>query len=405
MRAILVTLLTLPVAAWAVDVPVLYNVDATALKSAVAGTMLTFELHTTSACSSAVLSQTVASEHVSLISKLKAFKVSGGPTPPKVNQLLQVLTGAPSESVYYLKVTGTGITPVGGACQLQAFSSGVNALPCASQVGNDVFFNGCNVNVRSGSGSTNGTVNGKGNVIIGYNEGAGATTGSHNLIVGTGHSFSSFGGIVAGHKNSIEAPFASVTGGTYNTASGYTSSVSGGTRNYASAYYSSVSGGRQNSATAYAASVSGGYGNQATGEAASVSGGAFNYATTSSASVSGGRNNHAQGDYSSVSGGGFNYATDRAASVSGGTGNYAAGRYASVSGGARNHANAYWASVSGGYKNTVTATGRYASISGGMNNSATAHYATVGGGTAVANATAGTWHAGQDGGFPTGTEY
>ena len=170
MRAILVTLLALPVAAWAVDVPVMYNVDASALKSAVAGTMLTFELHATSACSSAVLSQAVASENVSLISKLKAFRVSGGPKPPKVNQLLQVLTGAPSESVYYLKVTGTGITPVGGACQLQAFSSGVNALPCASQVGTDVFFNGCNVNVRSGSGSTNGTVNGKGNLIIGYNE-------------------------------------------------------------------------------------------------------------------------------------------------------------------------------------------------------------------------------------------
>ena len=52
-----------------------------------------------------------------------------------------------------------------------------------------------------------------------------------------------------------------------------------------------------------------------------------------------------------------------------------------------------------------TASGRYASVSGGVNNSATAKYATVGGGSAVTNATASTWHAGQDGGFPTGTEY
>ena len=403
MRAILVTLLALPVAAWAVDVPVMYNVDASALKSAVAGTMLTFELHATSACSSAVLSQAVASENVSLISKLKAFRVSGGPKPPKVNQLLQVLTGAPSESVYYLKVTGTGITPVGGACQLQAFSSGVNALPCASQVGTDVFFNGCNVNVRSGSGSTNGTVNGKGNLIIGYNEGAGSTTGSHNLIIGNGHSFSSFGGIVAGVKNSIEGPFASVTGGYRNTASAYASSVSGGSHNYASAYYSSVSGGRNNTASGYAASVSGGYGNQATGNSASVSGGSSNYATNLYSSVSGGKNNYAQSKGASISGGSFNYATNYFSSVSGGSGNKANGKYASVSGGALNQANGYFASVSAGYKNT--ASGRYASVSGGVNNSATAKYATVGGGSAVTNATASTWHAGQDGGFPTGTEY
>ena len=74
-------------------------------------------------------------------------------------------------------------------------------------------------------------------------------TGSHNLILGEQQSFKSYGGIVAGHNNSITGPFASVTAGEHNTAGGLGASVSGGIFGTASAWATSVSGGLGNSAT------------------------------------------------------------------------------------------------------------------------------------------------------------
>ncbi len=54
---------------------------------------------------------------------------------------------------------------------LQADNTALKAkLACQTMVGNEVYFTGCNVNIRSGSGSTNGPVNGLGNLIVGYNE-------------------------------------------------------------------------------------------------------------------------------------------------------------------------------------------------------------------------------------------
>src|SRR5207244_2154260 len=83
---------------------------------------------------------------------------------------------------------------------------------------------------RFGAGATDGPVNGKGNLIVGYdaNTGGHARTGSHNLVVGDEHTYSSYGGLVTGSHNSVLAPGASVTGGGNNTASAEFASVSGG---------------------------------------------------------------------------------------------------------------------------------------------------------------------------------
>ena len=51
--------------------------------------------------------------------------------------------------------------------------------------------------------------------------------GSHNLIVGGNHSYSSYGGFVAGDTNTISGPYATVTGGS-KCATGDAASVSGG---------------------------------------------------------------------------------------------------------------------------------------------------------------------------------
>jgi len=99
-----------------------------------------------------------------------------------------------------------------------------------------IIFEGINVHIRSGAGSTHDGGIGLGNLIIGYNEGrenleegeATKRTGSHNLIIGPYHNYESVGGLVAGCRNTVSGSYATVVGGEGNTASGYAVTVSGG---------------------------------------------------------------------------------------------------------------------------------------------------------------------------------
>jgi len=200
---------------------------------------------------------------------------------------------------------------------------------------------GANVHVRSGAGGTGDGCNprlpctptGLGNLIVGYNESARPAepledrTGSHNLVVGDWHSYSSFAGFVVGIGNQVLARHASVCGGNENVASGTGTSVSGGRGNEAIGNFSSVSGGVFNTAVGFESSVSGGRANEAIGQRSSVSGGQSNRASGSHSSVSGGANNEASGGWASVSGGRNNAAGPLL--VPTGSGNFT-----SVSGGA-----------------------------------------------------------------------
>jgi hypothetical protein len=154
-----------------------------------------------------------------------------------------------------------------------------------------VIFEGVNVHLRDGTGATEcdaAGCNGLGNLVIGYNEASSypqspeERTGSHNLVVGSYHEFSSHGGMVVGYKNTISGEYASVSGGKFNEAVGP---------------YSSVSGGDENVARARGASVLGGEENGATGIYATVSGGRDNTALANNSSVGGGYNNIARGSY------------------------------------------------------------------------------------------------------------
>jgi hypothetical protein len=258
--------------------------------------------------------------------------------------------------------------------QMAVFLQRLAALTCLRREGTDVIFEGCNVHIRSGAGATDAAVNGLGNLIIGYNEATSlptppnVRTGSHNLVVGPFHTYSSFGGFVAGQNNAVSGSSASVSGGSGHTASGRLSSVSGGTNNRATEFAASVSGGTGHTASGLFASVSGGAGNTAGGQSASVSGGAGNTASNLAASVSGGADNTANGARASVSGGAGNTASNDEASVSGGAANVANGIRASVSGGQSNTASNLAASVSGGGGNL--AGGNLSSVSGGQNRSA-----------------------------------
>jgi uncharacterized coiled-coil protein SlyX len=162
-----------------------------------------------------------------------------------------------------------------------------------SVAGTDFIVSGMNVHIVDGTGSTQST-SGLGNLTIGYNALRNVLgypdvrTGSHNLILGDGNNYSSFGGLVVGRWNAISGRYASVSGGEVNTASGTYASVSGGHYHTASGPNASVSGGYYNTASDHNASVSGGYFNTASGPNASVSGGGYNTASGYASSVSGG---------------------------------------------------------------------------------------------------------------------
>jgi hypothetical protein len=262
--------------------------------------------------------------------------------------------------------------------------------------GQDFVFTGVNVHVRSGSGATDGTINGLGNLIVGYDEArlsGSDKSGSHNLVVGPNHNYTSYGGLVAGYENTINGDFATVSGGLYNTASGWYSSVSGGMSNTAAGGLSSISGGEYNTTSGDYASVSGGYLNEAGGDGSSVSGGQANTAGGDYASVSGGYDNEAISYYASVSGGYGNEASGDRSSVSGGFGNSASGESSSISGGHDNTAVGSSSSVSGGFANNAsvgsssvsgggynTASGGGSSVSGGFGNTASGSNSSVSGG-------------------------
>jgi hypothetical protein len=235
---------------------------------------------------------------------------------------------------------------------LEALLSGV------TRNGDLLTFGEMNVQVVDGSGDTDGPVNGLGNLFVGYNENfVGATrTGSHNLVVGMDHEYTSYAGLVAGAQNTITGPSASVTGGYSSTASGDASSVSGGRNNTASGNYSSVSGGYGNEASGSDSSVSGGGGNVASGDYSFVGGGGH------SSPLYG---NKAYSHFSAILGGEANVAGDEAsgdpslaqkATISGGNANVASSPVSHVSGGRNNVASGWYSVVSGGNGLTVSTT-------------------------------------------------
>jgi hypothetical protein len=161
------------------------------------------------------------------------------------------------DAVLCLKNTGSGTPkfrigkpPAPAACKS-------TEIQIAHFDGTTFQFTGVNVQIVSGSGKTDGAANGRGNLIVGYDEpgvcegaepsenicrttadcpagqtctATGAKTGSHNIVVGGAHSYSSYGGLVVGKGSTISGPYSSVSGGEFNTASGIASSVSGGGR-------------------------------------------------------------------------------------------------------------------------------------------------------------------------------
>jgi len=306
--------------------------------------------------------------------------------------------------------------PAGGSStetQITALENRIAALETLlshfSRSDDEITISGANLHIVNGTDST-GTVNGKGNLIIGYNEERGSDddrSGSHNLVIGALQNYSAYGGLVTGYDNTISGPWASVSGGVDNTASGESSSVTGGSMNTASGNYSSVTGGWDNETSGLWASISGGDSNAASGESSSVTGGSHNLASGIFSSVSGGYYNEANRDWASISGGASNTASGYIASISGGQNNRAAGAYSFVGGGGSDNANngnrafADYSAVLGGLFNLAGdpnladhSVGINSCISGGDFNNASGYYSSISGGYAGSVSNEDDWRAG-----------
>jgi len=159
---------------------------------------------------------------------------------------------------------------------------GILAYDAAAQTAR---FSGVDVQILNGQGA--GTINGRGNLIVGYNRArsgpaicsiggnqtnsqvacesiggvwsANHKSGSHNLVVGDEHAYSAHGGVLFGFNNAVVVWGGSVTGGYGNVVLGNYAAVSGGVGNWARASYSAIGGGYLNAADARYSVVSGGF--------------------------------------------------------------------------------------------------------------------------------------------------
>ena len=223
-------------------------------------------------------------------------------------------------------------------------------LRCVSSLtsGNDFIFEGCNVHVRNGAGQTD-TTNKYGNLIVGYNKNEVSTrTGSHNIVIGDLHEYTSWGGIVSGTENFLSAPSATVLSsvisevrtiggaaifGADRGIADVPGMIAGGKQSYLGpdGNFGAVIGGQEGATNGRYGVTLGGHFNIAAGSNAVVMGGSENQAIGTGAAICGGEQNIANAG--SISGGAHNTTNGRASSVSGGYSNTANGDYSSILGG------------------------------------------------------------------------
>jgi hypothetical protein len=144
--------------------------------------------------------------------------------------------------------------------------------------GDDVIFEGANIHIRNGSGET-AEANGRGNLVVGYNEdredeeGPADRSGSHNLVLGERHAYTSFSGFVGGYRNTISGPHAAVIAGAGNEATEVHSVVVTGVQNSVSGSAALVGTGQHNAVTGAQGFIGTGDGNQVDTIGASILGG------------------------------------------------------------------------------------------------------------------------------------
>jgi hypothetical protein len=239
------------------------------------------------------------------------------------DQVRQVSALAASQGVQLAEVRKSNAT-------LQARLSCVT-----SSTPTDFIFTGCNVHILNGAGSTS-TMNSLGNLIIGYNKNEVSTrSGSHNIIVGDLHEYTSYGGVVTGTENTISSPNATIMSSVDSSTTGTGGAAIIGADRGMTQGNAILLGGSQNfaSANAHFGVAIGGTQNQVLGSDAVVMAGTLNVANGTSSIACGGSENSTSGNGSITCGGTGNKSTGSAAVALGGHHVSASGDSSVITGG------------------------------------------------------------------------
>jgi hypothetical protein len=191
-----------------------------------------------------------------------------------------------------------------------------------------------NLQLVDGTGDTDGTPNGLGNLMIGYAEShAGLERGgSHNVVLGRDNEWSSFGGLVTGRYNRVAGEDTAVIGGRYSDTTGAGAVSIGGLGADVSGEGAVGVGGTENSLSGVHAVAVAGLRNEANGPHSLAAGGWKVEASGDRATVIGGFHNDASGTGAVVAGGDSNTATAAATVAIGGADSSAAGHQSVVVG-------------------------------------------------------------------------
>lgn len=204
-----------------------------------------------------------------------------------------------------------------------------------SRVEDTVFITHANVKILNGTGNMRST-NGLGNLVVGYSDDpiqVRYSTGSHNIAIGGNNRFTSWGSLVTGHHNIVNAPYSASIGGEYTNVNGFFGVSIAGLQGGLNGTHSVVLGGE---------------GNGTNGDFATVVGGSANVAGGARSVVVGGAMNGTAGRESAIFGGFSNRVNELAfrSVILGGEGNSIDATYAST-------LNGWHAYVSGGNSTTV----------------------------------------------------
>lgn len=138
-----------------------------------------------------------------------------------------------------------------------------------------VRFTGVNVQIRNGTGSTDGAGDGTGNLVVGWNEADDndMRDGSHNVIVGSHHAWTGHSSIATGMDHALLGEGGAAIGGVANTAAAAGTALIGGQDNHSTAPGGVALGGAENHLTAELSTTLGGYANTADGAFSVIVGG------------------------------------------------------------------------------------------------------------------------------------
>ena len=126
----LLTLLAYPSLASAIVVPVEYLVDAGVLRRQLTSEApVTVTLHSDAECSTPLATQVLTASTFDLIERLRPVRLRGASKSPRPARLSVAMTSPVAGA--FVTMSGTGIAPIGGACQRLPVVSVVAPIACA----------------------------------------------------------------------------------------------------------------------------------------------------------------------------------------------------------------------------------------------------------------------------------